>query len=256
MTERRGDITFDRTRKLVVLSGGQDSTTCLFQALHDPTTTTLDAVSFDYGQRHSVELHSAAFVYELARIEAKSVNFRDMRDYRYVVNLPRFKGKSPLTNPSVDLESYAGFKEMTAKLEDRVELTFVSGRNVHFLLEACKLAAELEIGTVVIGVNEADAGNYPDCQAQFIALFEKMWQVATRSNVAISAPLQGMSKEDIVELATKLPGCMRALAFTTTDYDGAYPPSNNHASVLRRHGFAASGHVDPLIMRAEMEGLL
>jgi 7-cyano-7-deazaguanine synthase len=252
--ERRGDLELDPQSKLVILSGGQDSTTCLFHCVNDPTVKRLWAVSFDYGQRHRAELHSAAFVYELARRQHEGRI--DMPRFRRVIQLSKFGGHSPLTDPAVLPERYRDIAEMDAKLKNLVELTFVRGRNLGFLYEAGKLAIEYGYGTLVTGVNEADSGNYPDCRHEFIASMQKTWQLATRTNIAIETPLMNMDKEAIVHLARKLPGCWQAMAFTTTDYDGEYPPQNNHASVLRAHGFGQAGHPDPLIERAIEEGWL
>lgn len=243
---------------LVVLSGGQDSTTCLFWALQNYDA--VGAISFDYGQRHVRELDSAAFVYELARLEmdrGNSTRCRDMLRYRMVKKLGNiFEGLSPLTNPMSKLETYNSIEEMDAKLSDRIELTFVPGRNAVFLSIAYGVAVALNYDDVVTGVNEADAGNYPDCTPVFVTEMQAAMRSATRSNVGIVTPLQGLEKLDIVTMAEKLPGCWNALAFTTSDYAGEYPPGKNHASVLRAHGFAEAERDDPLVHRAYMEGLL
>jgi 7-cyano-7-deazaguanine synthase len=266
--ERRGDLELDPNAKLVILSGGQDSTTCLFQCVNDPSVRRLWAVSFDYDQRHRAELQSAAFVYELARMRAKPPYVMDngevrqlvggieMPRFRRVIRLPKFGGHSPLTDPQAMPERYRDYMEMDAKLRDLVELTFVPGRNLGFLYEAGKLALEYGYGTLVTGVNDADAGNYPDCRREFIEAMQKTWRLATRSNLMIETPLMGLDKEGVVHLSKQLPGCWEAMAFTTTDYDGAFPPQNNHASVLRAHGFERAGHPDPLIERAIEEGWL
>jgi 7-cyano-7-deazaguanine synthase len=145
---------------------------------------------------------------------------------------------------------------MDAKLKDRVELTFVPGRNATFLAIACGIAAAEGYDAVVTGVNGADNANYPDCTPEFIEAMENTMRIATRSNVAIYTPLQGMTKAAIVSKARRIPSCWEALAFTTTDYAGAYPPGNNHASVLREAGFEEAGLEDPLRERAKAEGLL
>lgn len=242
---------------LVVLSGGQDSCTCLFDAIHRADVIRVEAVSFDYGQRHARELDSAAFVYELARREAARVDVV-MPDYRTVKRMrDLFEGNSPLTAMGVDLETYASVDEMDAKIADRIEATFVPGRNAAFLTFACSYAVARGIDAVMTGVNGADNANYPDCTVEFITSMETTAQLATRSKVRILTPLQGMQKRDIVKHAEKLgTSCMKALAFTMTDYAGDYPPGDNHASVLRAHGFRSAGRIDPLLERARAEGLL
>lgn len=244
------------TSILVVLSGGQDSTTCIFDAIHQPQVFHVGAVSFNYGQRHARELDSAAFVYELARRQAAHCDV-EMRPYRHIKNLVRlFEGNSPLTKADIPLETYNSVAEMDAKLADRVELTFVPGRNAVFLSLAFSYAVAWGYEAVMTGVNGADEGNYPDCTVEFIAAQETALQLATRSKVRILTPLQGLSKKEIVEKAVSLPGCWDALAFSHTDYAGEYPPGKNHSSVLRQHGFNEAGRLDPLIQRAHMEGLL
>lgn len=241
---------------LVVLSGGQDSTTCLFDAIHQPQVIKVGAVSFNYGQRHGRELDSAAFVYELARREAVKQDV-EMRSYRHVKNFGHiFEGNSPLTKSDVPLETYNSVAEMDAKLADRIELTFVPGRNAAFLSLAYSYAVAWGYDAVMTGVNGADTGNYPDCTPEFITSMEQTMQLATRSKVRILTPLQGLTKKEIVQKAFLLTGCWEALAFTTTDYAGEYPPSKNHSSVLRQSGFDEAVRFDPLIVRAQAEGLL
>jgi len=246
-------VTLSNTSALVVLSGGQDSTTCLFWAISQGYKK-VAAISFDYGQRHIRELDSAAFVYELAR-RSKPADI-EMPDYRIVKRLPSFAGNSPLTNKQKELETYNSVTEMDAKLQDRIELTFVPGRNAVFLAAAAGIAVAGGYGAVITGVNGADNANYPDCTPSFIEAMEEALQLATASDIQIITPLQGLSKGAICNMATELSGCLNALAFTTTDYAGEYPPGRNHASVLRASGFKEVGIEDPLIVRARMEGLL
>jgi 7-cyano-7-deazaguanine synthase len=240
---------------LVVLSGGQDSTTCLFHAIHSPTVfNRVGALSFDYGQRHSRELDSAAFVYELAHHYIEDgIHMDPWIRIKRLGNI--FEGTSPLTtnNP---LEEYSSVTEMDAKLQDRVELTFVPGRNAVFLALAYSYATAWGYDAIMTGVNAADAGNYPDCTPAFVSSIAATMELATRQKIHIYTPLQGKSKKEIVELGNGLAGCMRAMAFTTTDYAGAYPPLNNHASVLRASGFSLAKTPDPLIERAKFEGVL
>jgi 7-cyano-7-deazaguanine synthase len=240
---------------LVVLSGGQDSTTCLFHAIHSPTVfNRVGALSFDYGQRHSRELESAAFVYELAQhYVEQGIHMEPYRHIKKMGNI--FEGNSPLTTDH-PLEEYADVTEMNAKLQDRVELTFVPGRNAVFLALAYSYATAWGFDSIMTGVNAADAGNYPDCTPEFVASMAETMALATRQRIKIYTPLQGKSKKEIVELGNGLNGCMRAMAFTTTDYAGAYPPLNNHASVLRASGFTEANTPDPLMERARFEGLV
>jgi 7-cyano-7-deazaguanine synthase len=255
--------TASKGKVLVVLSGGQDSTTCLFKAVNSPDLfDKVGAVSFDYDQRHKRELDSAAFVYELAYRQCAITNQKhtpiriNMQPFRYVKRMgPIFEGTSPLTSDS-PLEEYNDITEMDAKLKDRVELTFVPGRNAVFLALAYSYAITWGYDSIMMGINGADNANYPDCTPDFVVGMTNAMALATRVPIKVYTPLQGMTKKEIVELGQATPGCMEALAFTTTDYAGAYPPLKNHASVLRASGFAGAGTPDPLIVRAAAEGLL
>jgi 7-cyano-7-deazaguanine synthase len=236
---------------LVALSGGQDSTTCLFMALR--ACSRVEAFSCDYGQRHSAELTSSAFIYHLA------YNFyagRLTSRYRKVIKLPPFEGSSPLSNPAKPLEEYESFSQMATIIGDRQEKTYVPNRNMTILSVAANMAVAREIQSITIGVSADDIQNYDDCRQDFIEKAEAAIQSGTGTKLKIVAPLINKTKKDIVKLARFLPGCWDALAFTVTDYAGAYPPKNNHASVLRAEGFRQAGCDDPLIERARGEGLL
>ena len=242
---------------LVVLSGGQDSTTCLFWALQQ--FKEVHAITFDYGQRHRAELLAAALVAGMSGI--------DPYNHHMVTVGPLLKGRSPLTNPTPPLETYANADEMAATIGDRVELTFVPMRNALFLTIAANHAVCADIHDLVTGVCQADNANYPDCRQDFInhqaaainyALGFDMASSMARADppwFRIHTPLMDLAKADTVRLAMTLPGCMEAMAYTHTAYSGEYPPiTQDHATVLRAKGFADAGVPDPLIVRAWKEG--
>ena len=102
---------------------------------------------------------------------------------------------------------------------------------------------------------------YPDCSPDFIFSFQKALNesllMPDAPQLAIETPLMFLTKAESVLLARQLPGCWEALAYTTTSYDGKYPPVGmNHANVLRAHGFEVAGLPDPLVLRAHSEGLM
>jgi 7-cyano-7-deazaguanine synthase len=233
------------TSALVILSGGQDSTTCLFWAKQH--FDRVHALTFDYNQRHRLEIEAARKVAELAGVASHEV----------LMLGPILKGSSPLTNPGVPLETYTDYASMDRIIGDRVELTFVPMRNALFLTVAANRAAILECADLLTGVCQQDNANYPDCRAEFIASQEKTIRHALECKFWIHTPLMNLTKAQSIALARSIPGAYDALAWTHTAYDGVYPPNGkDHASILRAQGFFESGYPDPLVVRAWREGLL
>lgn len=232
------------TTALVILSGGQDSTTCLYWAKQK--FDVVHAVTFNYGQRHKIEIESAKKVGELAGVA--SHEFIDLG--------PILKGTSPLVNK----ENQVGHYDSVDALPGGIEPTFVPARNILFLTIAANRAACLGCTHLVTGVCQEDFGGYPDCRRDFIdAMEEALGEgiVGEPDAFNIQTPLMDLTKAQSVELAAELEGCMEALAYSHTCYDGQYPPNPyNHASLLRAKGFADAGLPDPLIMRAKAENLL
>lgn len=235
-----------KKKVLVVLSGGQDSTTCLFWAKKH--FDEVHAVTFDYGQRHRIEIESAKIVARMAEVLSHEI-----------IELPNcLVSASPLTSHN-ELEKYENAEQMEAVIGNRVELTFVPMRNMLFLTVAMNRAVALGCNTLVTGICQEDNANYPDCREIFRESFEVAANEAlgTDRRFQIWAPLMYLSKAESVQLATELPGCMEALAYSHTSYDGKYPPTDmNHANVLRASGFEKAGVADPLVLRAVEEGLM
>jgi len=240
-------MTIKRPSALVVLSGGQDSTTCLFwaKAYFDK----VHAVTFNYGQRHSIEIQAAKAVAKIAGVASHAF-----------VDVPNvLQSTSPLTDPNAVLETYTDYESMDAIIGDRVEKTFVPMRNAFFLTLAANLAVVNGIENLVTGVCQADNANYPDCREKFIQAQEATINEALgTSSFMIHTPLMHLSKAESIKLAMVLgDDAYPALAFSHTAYDGTYPPvSMDHASVLRAHGFLEASVPDPLVIRAAREGLM
>jgi 7-cyano-7-deazaguanine synthase len=233
------------TKALVVLSGGQDSTTCLFWAKKHYEE--VHAVTFDYGQRHVVEIDAARTIAATARIASHEI-----------IDLPNcLVSTSPLTSDK-KLEKYESFEQMDKVIGDRVELTFVPMRNTLFLTVAANRAVALGCTDIVTGVCQQDNANYPDCRTAFINAMElTINESLGTGRMNIVTPLIMLTKAESIAMATKLPGCMEALAYSHTSYDGKYPPTDmNHANVLRAKGFEDAGIADPLVIRAFHEGLM
>jgi 7-cyano-7-deazaguanine synthase len=237
-----------KTSCLVVLSGGQDSTTCLFWAKEHYDE--VHAITFDYGQLHRIEIDAAVQVAKLAGVASHEV----------VVVPNILRSTSPLTSKAEELERYEDHDAMEAIIGDRVEKTFVPMRNTLFLTVAMNRAVALGVTTLVTGICQADNANYPDCTDMFRDAFERMANESLgylHNEFIVAAPLMNLSKAQSVKLAMKLPGAYPALAYSHTSYDGKYPPTDmNHANVLRAHGFEKAGVPDPLVIRAVNEGLM
>lgn len=232
---------------IVVLSGGQDSTTCLFWARH--LGFEVHAVTFDYNQRHAREIEAAAKVAKLAGVLSHEI----------ITMGPVLKGTSPLVSDNA-LEQYADHQSLPGGLEK----TFVPMRNQMFLTIAANRAYVHNAEALVTGVCEEDYGGYPDCRQQFIHALAHACNLGTftgedgaPASLAILTPLMRLTKKATVELALTLPGCYAALAWTHTSYDGAYPPvGHDHATLLRAKGFEEANVPDPLVLRAFTEGLM
>ncbi len=239
---------------LVILSGGQDSTTCLFWAKNN--FEVVHAITFDYGQRHAIEIESARRVAEMAKVASHEV-----------VRIPGLLlSTSPLTSDQ-ELDRYASAEAMASEVGDRIEKTFVPMRNTLFFVIAMNRAVALGCDDLVTGICEEDNANYPDCTGEFRDQFERLanqslgtlvhgW-LRDRKRYTVHAPLLTLDKSETVKLAQGLPGCWEALAYTHTSYDGKYPPTDmNHSNVLRAFGFERAGLPDPLVVRAWREGLM
>lgn len=235
-------------RAVVVLSGGQDSTTCLYWA--QAAGYEVHAVTFDYGQRHAIEIEAAKHIARIAGAASHEV----------IALGPILRGTSPLVS-GAPLEQYASH----AVLPGGLEKTFVPMRNQLFLTVAANRAYVLGATVLVTGVCEEDYGGYPDCRQVFIEALERASSLGTFTGqdgalpaLHILTPLMHLTKADSVRLALGInEACYAALAWTHTSYDGQYPPvGKDHATLLRAKGFEEAGIPDPLILRAVAEGLM
>ncbi len=222
-------------RAVCLLSGGLDSSTCLGVARRDGYECY--ALSFDYGQRHRVELESAARV----------AKFFGAREHRVVKIDLRAFGGSALTD-DIDVPK-------TGVVSDGIPITYVPARNTIFLSFAMAWAEVLECSDVFIGVNVIDYSGYPDCRPEFIEAFEKMANVATKAGVEgrtrlrIHTPLAALNKAGIVRLGGEV-GVDFGLTHSCYDPAASGEPCGRCDScVLRAKGFAEAGVPDPLYSR-------
>ncbi len=221
---------------MCLLSGGLDSATTLAYALREGFETY--ALSFDYGQRHRIELEAAARVAVSLGAAEHRVVAVDLRGF----------GASALTD---DIDVPKG--RAAGEIAEGIPITYVPARNTVFLALATAWAEVLGAADIFIGVNALDYSGYPDCRPEFLHAFEAMANLATRAGVEgatklrIQAPLLHLSKAKIVKLGREL-GVNFAL--THSCYD---PDPNGRACglcdscLLRRKGFADAGMVDPAV---------
>lgn len=238
------------TKALVILSGGQDSTTCLAWAKRQ--FGEVHAITFNYGQRHVIEIEAAKKVAEIIGVTSHEI-----------IDIPNcLISMSPLTSNN-ELEKYENADQMETVIGNRRELTFVPMRNALFLTIAANRAEALGIPNLVTGVCQMDNANYDDCRVTFIDATTEYINYALGYDhrpgnpICIHTPLIRLTKAQSVHMAWNMPDCWEAMAYTHTSYDGKYPPTDmNHANVLRAQGFDEAGRPDPLVIRAWVEGLM
>ena len=225
-----------RGKAVCLLSGGLDSSTCLGVAKRDGYECY--ALSFDYGQRHRIELEAAARV-------AKHFGAKEHR----VANIDlRVFGASALT-ADIDVPKHREAAEMSTG----IPITYVPARNTIFLSFAMAWAEVLESSDIFIGVNAIDYSGYPDCRPEFIHAFEQMANLATkaaaegRTHLRIHAPLAKLNKAGIVKLAQQV-GVDPGLTHSCYDPDEHGRACGECDScILRRKGFEEAGMHDPIV---------
>jgi len=222
-----------RKPAVCLLSGGLDSSTCLALARREGYGCY--ALSFDYGQRHRVELDAAARVAAAVGVEQHMV---------VKIGLNAIGG-SALT-ADIDVPKGRAADEMA----HGIPVTYVPARNTIFLSYALAWAEVLESSDIFIGVNALDYSGYPDCRPEYVEAFERMANLATkaavegRTKLKIHAPLLHLGKADIVRLAHDL-GLDFALTHSCYDPDAAGRPCGQCDScLLRRKGFEEAGIED------------
>jgi 7-cyano-7-deazaguanine synthase len=219
---------------VVLLSGGLDSSTTLAIAIAQGYE--VYSLSFDYGQRHNLEL-------EAARRVADSLG---VKEHRVVKIDNRIFGGSALT-ADVDVPKKRSEKEMA----QGIPITYVPARNTIFLAHALAWAEVIGAGHIFLGVNAIDYSGYPDCRPEFIAMFETLANMGTKAGLEgrrfqIHAPLIKFSKADIIRKARELDV---DLSLTHSCYD---PTPDGLACglcdscQLRLKGFREAGLADPI----------
>jgi 7-cyano-7-deazaguanine synthase len=187
------DLSDETMKAVILLSGGLDSSTVLYQAQADGCDCY--AISFDYQQRHRRELESARLLAKkVGVIEHQIVNF-DLRQW----------GGSALTDNQLDLPESRSLDQMA----ENIPITYVPARNTIFLSFALAYAEAIASQRVYIGVNALDYSGYPDCRPDFIHAMQEVFRLGTKQGregepISIIAPLIHLKKTEIIQLGNQL----------------------------------------------------
>jgi len=216
-------------KAVVVLSGGQDSTTALWWAVDKFGAGNVEALTYDYGQRHRVEIGCAARIAAAAGVPQTVLP----------INTFEALGGNALTDANIAIDN--------GRSGD-LPATFVPGRNLIFLTYAAAWAWPKKIRHLVTGVAQTDYSGYPDCRRNTIDALATALSLGMDFEFTIHTPLMEMSKKDTVLLAQRL-GALDAMALTHTCYEGERPPCGKcQACELRAKGFREAGIEDPLVV--------
>lgn len=223
-----------KERALVLLSGGLDSSTTLAVAKDEGFDAS--ALSFDYGQRHRVELEAAKKV-------ARALGVRDHRIVRLDFT---FAETSALTSRLAVPKS-----RKASEMATGIPITYVPARNTIFLSYALGVAEVVRASNIFIGVNALDYSGYPDCRPEFITAFEKLANLATKTSIEgkkfrIHTPLLRLTKAQIIQLGRRL---NVDFSLTSSCYDPSakgLPCGKCDSCQLRLKGFKENGISDPV----------
>jgi 7-cyano-7-deazaguanine synthase len=214
-------------KAVILFSGGLDSTTCI--AIAKSQGFDCYALSFSYGQKHSVELEVAKKIAKAAGVHEHKI---------VTLNL----GGSALTDADVLIEDYKGDNEIPS--------TYVPARNTVFLSVALGWAEVLGALDIFIGANDVDYSGYPDCRPEYLRAFEKLADLATKAGVEgahykVNAPLLHLTKADIIKTGLAL-GVDYAVTVSCYRADAEGRACGNCDScTYRKKGFKEAGVVDP-----------
>ena len=212
-----------RDTALVLFSGGQDSTTCLYWAKE--RFERVLALGFDYGQRHRVELEQAQTIADLAEVPFAVMDVRGTL------------GASALTEGGDTSQAHA--------LDPDLPASFVPGRNAVFLTLAASYAYTHGVADLVGGMCQTDYSGYPDCRRVFVDSLQTTMTLALGRDVRVHTPLMYLTKAETWKLANDL-GCLGVVVeHSHTDYHGdrterhpwGYGRLDNPASILRAKGY-------------------
>ncbi len=229
---------------VVLLSGGLDSTTCLYLAAKDfgyPDKKNLPiiALSFNYSQKHKIEL-------------LKSKKIARLLGIKHLIQKldPNFFLGSSLTDKKIKVRK--NLSSEAIKDDKDIPNTYVPGRNILFLSFALSLAEGHNYDSIYIGVNALDYSGYPDCRPEFIQSFQKMANLGTKvgvggnSNIKIKTPLLKLNKKEIILLGKKV-GAPLHLTHSCYDPIKGRVCGKCDSCLLRAKGFSEAGLTDPAL---------
>jgi 7-cyano-7-deazaguanine synthase len=231
-------------KAVVLLSGGIDSSTTA--AIAKAEGYDIYALSFDYGQRHRLELESAKKVAESLGAKKHLIIKFDLREIggsalTADIEVPKCRCQSPVTS-----------RQSPAAM---IPVTYVPARNTIFLSFALGWAEVLEAPDIFIGANAVDYSGYPDCRPEYLKAFEEMANLATRVSVEgkikfkIKAPLLYMTKGEIIRKGAEMGF---DYSFTWSCYDplpDGRPCERCDSCLFRAKGFKEAGIKDPLLLK-------
>ncbi len=180
-------------KAVILLSGGLDSSTVLYQAQADGCECY--AISFNYQQRHQRELHSAKVIARCADVKEHQVISFDLRHW----------GGSALTDDDIDVPKQRSLEEMS----QNIPVTYVPARNTIFLSFGLSYAEAISAQRVYVGVNALDYSGYPDCRPDYIQAMQKVFELGTKQGregeaIQILTPLIDLKKTQIIKLGNQL----------------------------------------------------
>ena len=212
------------TKAIVLLSGGQDSATCL--AIAKKECDSVEAICFDYGQRHRIELDSAQRLAAVANVNCQKI------DATVIASLT----DSALTNITTSIQQE----------KEGLPNTFVPGRNALFLTLAAMVAVTRSAHIIYTGVCQTDFSGYPDCRESFIQSQQHTLSLAMDQALEIRTPLMYLTKAETVQKMLELDR-FDWYAHTHTCYEGMQPACGQcPACKLRLKGFQEAGQIDPI----------
>jgi 7-cyano-7-deazaguanine synthase len=211
-------------KALVIFSGGQDSTTALYWAKKH--FYQVEAITFDYSQRHHIEIDCAIKIAQLSQTKHQVVK----TDFFQTLT------SSALTTT----------QEITQRKDNDLPTTFVPGRNLIFAMLSASYAYDQNIRDIVLGVSQVDYSGYPDCREETILSLQQTISLGLDTSFTIHTPLIHKNKKDTVLLAKEL-GILDVMKYTHTCYHGQRPPCGKcPACILRAKGFQEAGELDRL----------